>query len=139
MKKIAATFAFLVFAPGALAGVQAGKWELTVDVSLAQGSTPSGPIVETRCISEEEARNPQRVFSDPGRPGCVFLDARDTGSEYTFSLDCRGGPVPVRGSGRVSYTAQTLEGIIDLVAEQSNLRIVTHSTVKGRRLGSCNS
>jgi hypothetical protein len=128
----------LMAAAPALAGVQAGKWELTVDVSLAQGQA-SGPMVETRCISEEEARDPRRVFDDPGRADCTFSDARDTGSQYTFSLECRGGPVPVHGSGRVNYTAQTLEGVIDLVAEQQNLRIVTHSSVKGRRLGSCNS
>ena len=139
MNRFLALLLLLAVPPSALAGVQPGKWELTVEVSLSQGAAPTGPIVETRCISEEEARDPKRVFSDPGRQGCVFSDARDTGAEYTFSLDCRGGTVPVHGSGRVNYTAQTLEGVIDLIAEQANLRIVTHSTVKGRRLGACNS
>ena len=139
MRRLAAALALAVLTPTAAAGVQAGKWELTIDVSLAQGSAPTGPIVETRCISEEEARDPKRVFTDPGRQGCVFSDARDTGAEYSFSLECRGGTVPVHGSGRVNYTAQSLEGVIDLIAEQPNLRIVTHSTVKGRRLGACNS
>ena len=125
--------------PSALAGVQAGKWQLTVDVSLSQGSGRTGPIVETRCISEDEARNPQRILTQTGHESCVFTDARDTGAEYTFAVECRGGPVPVHGNGRVGYTAQTLDGTIDLVAEQPNLRIVTHSSVKGRRLGSCNS
>ena len=129
----------LFAAPAFAAGVEPGQWELTVDVSLSEGSGKTGPIVETRCISEEEARDPKRVFADPGRQGCVFSDARDTGAEYTFSLDCRGGTVPVHGSGRVNYTAQTLEGVIDLIAEQPNLRIVTHSKVRGRRLGACNS
>lgn len=123
----------------ALAGVQPGKWELTVDVSLGQGSGRTGPIVETRCISEDEARNPQRILAQTGHEACIFTDARDTGAEYTFAVECRGGPVPVHGNGRVRYTAQTLEGTIELVAEQPNLRIVTHSSVKGRRLGSCNS
>jgi hypothetical protein len=120
------------------AGVQPGKWELTVDVSLSEGSGNTGPIVETRCITEAEARDPGKLLAQTGHERCVFSNARDTGSEYTFSVECRGGPVPVHGSGRVSYAEQTLDGTIELIAEQPNLRIVTHSTVKGRRLGSCN-
>jgi hypothetical protein len=131
--------ASLAYVPPALAGVQPGKWELTVDVSLSQGSGRTGPIVETRCISEDEARNPQRILAESGHEACIFTDARDSGAEYTFAVECRGGPVPVHGNGRVGYTAQTLDGTIDLIAEQPNLRIVTHSSVKGRRLGSCNS
>ncbi|HEX7054599.1 MAG TPA: DUF3617 family protein [Burkholderiales bacterium] len=139
MKRLFAMLGLLALPGAALAaGVQPGRWELTVDVSLSRGSS-SGPIVETRCIGEEEARDPRRVLADAGHPGCVFSDTRDTGAEYTFSIDCRSGPVPLHGSGRMRYTAQTLDGSIDLVAEQNNLRIVTHSTVKGRRLGSCHS
>jgi hypothetical protein len=138
MKRIAILAALALIAAPALAGVQPGRWELTVDVSLTQGAGPTGPIVETRCISEAEANDPRKVLTENGHPGCQFSDARDTGGEYTFSVDCRDGPVPVHGSGRLRYTEQTLDGIIDLVAEQPNLRIVTHSSVKGRRLGSCN-
>ena len=137
--KAALVFAGALCSASASAGVQAGKWELTVDVSLSQGSGRTGPIVETRCISEDEARNPQRILAESGHEACIFTDARDSGAEYTFAVECRGGPVPVHGNGRVGYTAQTLDGTIDLVAEQPNLRIVTHSSVKGRRLGSCNS
>ena len=133
-----AAMAWMACVPAALAGVQPGKWELTVDVSLSEGSGRTGPIVETRCISEAEARNPGSMLAQTGHEACVFTDARDNGAEYTFAVECRGGPVPVHGNGRVSYTEQTLDGMIDLVAEQPNLRIVTHSSVKGRRLGSCN-
>jgi uncharacterized protein DUF3617 len=128
-----------LFSPLALAGVQPGNWEFTVEVSIAQGDSASGPVTRTRCISEEEARDPQKVIAEAGHSGCQFSDARDTGAEYTFSIDCSGGRVPVHGNGRLHYTAQTLEGVIDLVAEQQNLRIVTHSNVKARRLGACHS
>jgi hypothetical protein len=123
----------------AFGGVQPGKWELTVEMSLARGADPSGPIVETRCISEAEARDPRKLLTENEHPGCVLSEMNDSGAEYTFSIDCRRGPVPARGTGRVSYTAQTLQGVVDLTLEQSNLRITTHSSVRGRRLGSCNS
>jgi len=129
----------LAAAPAATAGVQAGKWQLIVDVSLAQGAAPAGPIVETRCISEAEAAHPEQLLAQTGHERCVFSEARDTGAEYTFSVACQGGPVPITGHGLVRYTADTLDGTIDLVVEQSNLKITTHSKVRGRRLGSCNS
>ncbi len=140
MKAVAAALLFtLAASPAALAGVQPGNWEFTVDVSISEGNGTSGPVTKTRCISEADARDPQKVIAESGQSGCQFSDTRDTGSEYTFSIDCRGGRIPVHGNGRIHYTEQTMDGVIDLIAEQPNLRIVTHSSVKGRRLGSCNS
>ena len=138
MKRIVVAWIALAAAP-ALAGVEPGNWEFTVDVSISGTGGSSGPIVKTRCITEAEARDPQKVIAETGQSGCEFQDARDTGAEYTFKIACRGGSVPVHGSGRVSYTAQTMQGVIDLVAEQPSLRITTHSNVRARRLGSCNS
>lgn len=129
----------LAWALPAFGGVQPGKWELSVEVSLARGADPTGPIVETRCISEDEARDPRKLLTENQHPGCVLSDMNDSGAEYTFSIDCRRGPVPAHGTGRLSYTAQTLQGVVDLTVEQPNLRITTHSSVRGRRLGSCNS
>jgi hypothetical protein len=119
--------------------VEPGNWEFTVDVSISENGSSSGPLVKTRCISEAEARDPQKVLAEAESHGCEFSDTRDTGSEYTFSVNCRGGKVPVHGKGRVRYTARTMEGVIDLVAEQPSLRITTHSNLRARRLGSCNS
>lgn len=135
--------AFLLFAlllaPAAVAGVDPGNWEFTVEVSISGNTTSSGPIVKTRCIGDADARDPQKVLADSGATGCKFLNTHDTGSEYTFTIDCGGGAVPVHGSGHVSYTADTLEGAIDLVADQPNLSITTHSNLRARRLGPCNS
>jgi Protein of unknown function (DUF3617) len=120
-------------------GIEPGNWEFTVDVSLAQAGGSTGPLVSTRCLTEADARDPQRVLAETESSGCEFSDTRDTGEEYTFAVDCRGGAVPVHGTGRVRYTAQTLQGVIDLVAEQPNLRITTHSRLSARRLGPCKS
>lgn len=128
----------LACAAPAFAGVMPGNWEFTVDVSMSEGGA-AGPIVTTRCISEAEARDPQKVLAEAGSSGCAFSNARDTGSEYRFAVDCRGGSVPVHGNGLVRYTSDTLDGVIDLVAERRNLRITTHSKVRARRLGACKS
>ncbi len=128
----------LACAAPAFAGVTPGNWEFTVEVSMSEGGS-SGPIVKTRCISEAEARDPGTVLAESGASGCQFLNSLDTGSDYSFSIDCSGGSVPVHGSGLIHYTAETLQGVIDLTAEQPNLRVTTHSNVHARRLGACNS
>ena len=79
---------------------------------------------------------------NPLQPGvfrAVTKAMVDTGSEYTFKVECTGGRIPVHGSGHINYTAQTMKGVIDLIAEQPSLRITTHSSVSARRLGPCNS
>jgi Protein of unknown function (DUF3617) len=124
------TFAFA-------AGVEPGNWEFTVDVGIQGIGSSSGPQVKTRCISAEEARDPAKMLAETRSSGCEFSNTRDTGSEYTFDVECRGGRVPVKGSGNVRYTPQTMEGQIDLTAEQQNLRIKTRSSVSARRLGPC--
>jgi hypothetical protein len=140
MKILPALFLGAVaFAAPVIAGVEPGNWEFTVDVSIAENNASTGPVVRTRCITEEEARDPQKVLAETGQSGCEFTDSQDTGSEYTFKVQCSGGRIPVHGSGHINYTAQTMKGVIDLVAEQPSLRITTHSSVSARRLGPCNS
>ena len=119
------------------AEIQAGNWEFTVDVTLQDAGGASGPVTKTRCITEEEARDPAKVFAETGSSKCEFSNTRDTGSEYTFEVDCKGGPVPVHGSGNVRYTPQSMEGQVELTGETQNLRFKTRSTLSARRLGPC--
>jgi hypothetical protein len=131
-------FLMLLCASAALADIQAGNWEFTVDVGIEGAGSSSGPVVKTRCITEEEARDPSKVLADTGSSQCRFSNVRDTGSTYTFDVDCPSAQVPLRGSGNVRYAPQSLEGEIALIVEQQNLRIQTRSTISARRLGPCN-
>ena len=128
--------AFLLFGP-VHADVQPGNWEFTVDMAFQGAGSVTGPVTKTRCITEEEARDPAKVLGETGGSQCEFSNTRDTGSEYTFDLDCRGGRIPVHGSGSVRYTPQSLEGQVDLTGESQNLKFKTRSTISARRLGPC--
>jgi hypothetical protein len=131
-------FSLLLCASAALADIEPGNWEFTVEVGIEGGAAPSGPVVRTRCITPEEARDPSKVLADTGTSQCRFSNVRDTGSTYTFDVDCPSAQVPLRGSGNVRYSAQQLGGEIELIVEQQNLRIKTRSTINARRLGPCN-
>lgn len=120
----------------AFAGIDPGNWEFTVDSPLQKG--PGGePLVRERCISPEEASDPQKVLAEAATAKCQLANAHDTGSEYTFDVNCPNTRVPVTGSGSVRYKADSFDGQIDLVGEQRGFRLKTRSYVSARRLGPC--
>ena len=126
-------FALLTAATPALADVEAGNWELTVTVTVEGMPGAMAPVTRARCISPEEALDPSRLT---GGAECQFSNRRDSGSEITFDVSC-GGPVPMRGSGSVRYTPRSIDGSLDISADASGQKIVTHSRIAGRRLGAC--
>ena len=129
-------------APAFAAEIEPGNWEFTIEVKAeGQGAFQpmSGPIVNTRCISAEDARNPARVMSDAGARGeCQFSNQRDTGSDFSFDVRCS-GRIPVQGSGKMRYTAQTLDGNLDLDGDLQGMQFSTRSHITARRLGACNT
>ncbi|HET7365243.1 MAG TPA: DUF3617 family protein [Burkholderiales bacterium] len=122
--------------------IEPGNWEFTVDVQaegLGAFQPKPGPIVNTRCISAEQAANPAKVLGDEGARGdCQFSNQRDTGSEFTFDVQCT-GRIPVHGSGKMRYSAQTLDGDLDLNGDAQGMQFKTRSHVNARRIGPCTS
>jgi len=126
----------LLAAGAAQAAIEPGNWEFSVDSPL-QGNV-NGPVVKQRCLTTEEAADPQKVLAEArGSDKCQLSNVRDSGSDYQFDVACT-GRVPIHGSGNVRYTPTTLDGEIDLIGETQGLRLKTRSFVSGRRLGPCN-
>ena len=123
---------FCAAAGAALADIQAGNWEMTVTTTIEGMPGAMAPITQSRCLTEAEAKDPSRLIG--AGAGCVFSNKQDTGSQITFDVSCT-GQVPLSGSGAVRYTAQSVDGTLDLTA--TNPRIVTRSQLAGKRLGEC--
>jgi hypothetical protein len=131
-----AALALVLVTGAAHAAVEPGNWEFSIDSPL-QANT-SGPVVKQRCLTAEEASDPQKVLAEArGSDKCQLSNVRDSGSDYKFDLACT-GRVPIHGSGTVRYTPTTLDGEVDLIGETQGLRLKTRSFVSGRRLGPCN-
>jgi hypothetical protein len=125
----------LVFASAAHAAVEPGKWEFSLESPLQNNNAPE---VRQRCLSPEEAADPQKVLAEVrSKNNCQLSNVQDSGTEYRFDVACD-AKVPVTGSGAVRYTPTTIDGQIDLVGETRGLRLKTRSFVSGRRLGPCN-
>jgi hypothetical protein len=126
----------LFVATAAQAAIEPGNWEFSLESPLQQ-SPNGGPVVKQRCLSPEEAADPQKVLSEArGSDKCQLSNVRDSGSDYQFDLACTGN-VPVHGSGTVRYTPTSLDGEVDLIGEARGLRLKTRSYVSGRKLGPC--
>jgi Protein of unknown function (DUF3617) len=126
----------------AAAQIEPGNWEFTVNVhaeGLGAFQPKPGPIVNTRCITPEQAADPAKVIGETGARGqCEFSNQRDTGSEFSFDVRCT-GQVPVQGSGKMRYSAQTIDGDINLDGDAQGMRFTTRSHVSAKRLGACTS
>ena len=124
------------------AQLEPGNWEFTVEVhaeGLGAFQPKPEPIVNTRCITPEQAADPVKVMGDAGARGaCQFSNQRDTGSEYSFDVRCT-APVPVAGSGKMRYSARTIDGDINLDGDAQGMRFTTRSHVSAKRLGPCAS
>ena len=119
------------------ARIEPGNWEFSLESPL-QSSPNGGPVVKQRCLTPEEAADPQKVLSEArGSDKCQLSNVRDSGTDYKFDVACTGN-VPIHGSGSVRYTPTTLDGEVDLIGETRGLRLKTRSFVSGRKLGPCN-
>jgi len=126
----------VLVAASAHAGVEPGNWEFSLESPL-QGNA-NGPVVKQRCLTAEEASDPQKVLAEArGSDKCQLSNVRDSGADYKFDIACT-GRVPIHGTGTVRYTPTTLDGEVDLIGETQGLRLKTRSFVSGRRLGPCN-
>jgi hypothetical protein len=125
------------------AKIDPGNWEFTVNTEAhglgAFQPRERGPQTKTRCVTPAEAANPAKVVSDAaGRGNCELSNEHDTGSDFTFDVSCS-GRVDAKGSGKLHYSAESLQGNLDLDAHAQGLHITTKSDISGRRIGPCSS
>ena len=110
------------------ADIQPGSWEVTVRMQI-EGMTEPQTITQIQCLTPEQAKDPGSLFGKSG-PLCEFSNRNDTGSTLTFDVACS---MQMRGKGSVRYTAQSLEGDLEIGFEGFSSR----SRISGRRLGGC--
>ena len=136
------TLLLIAFAsPLALAAdVSPGSWEITMETRVPSepGFVPP-PFSLTQCLTDADARDPSRVLgsvSNPGATGCNYTDKSYSGNTFTFSMQCA-GTYEIKASGRVSFTADSMQGMIDSTASVGGKPVQTQNKISARRLGGC--
>ena len=142
MRKALFLLLFTVGYAWAAGDIEPGMWEFTVNVQaegLGAMAPKPGPIVNQRCITPEQAANPEKALTEAGAKGqCTFSNQRNTGIQFNFDVACT-APFPVQGSGTMRYTAEAMEGDLDLAGDMQGMKFKTRSHINARRLGPCNA
>lgn len=100
--------------------MKAGKWEVTIE-------TPRGNQTITRCVTKEEADNPQ----PPKRTDCTVDSYKVEGHTVSWKVSCpKSGST---GEGKTTYDGNTFKG--ETHFKMGDREITQHST--GKFLGPC--
>src|SRR5436190_23085563 len=120
--------------------ISPGSWQMSMETRVpAEPSFAPPPFQITQCLTDADARDPSRVLggvSNPGASGCSYSDKSYSGNTFSFSMQCAGA-YEIKASGRVSFTADTMQGMIDSTANVGGKAVETQNKISARRLGSC--
>jgi hypothetical protein len=122
------------------ADVSPGSWEITLETRVpAEPAFAPPPFSLTQCLTEADARDPSRVLgmaSNPGATACTYTDQSYSGNTFTFTMQCS-GMYGIKASGRVSFSADSIQGAIDSTANIGGKEVQQVNKISARRLGDC--
>jgi hypothetical protein len=130
VRTLAVCTVFLAFAAFAdETAVKPGKWQLTMQVEMP-GIPVKLPVTNfAQCITESDAKS--LIPQDKNSKDCKFSDYQVTASTVSWSMDC--AKDNMKGTGQLSYTAETLTGAMQVNKDGQDF------TVKydGKHAGDC--
>jgi Protein of unknown function (DUF3617) len=116
---------------------QDGKWEVTVEMEMPGMPIKMPPQTMTRCVTREDAADPQRVVPQSGRntkaSSCKVSDYKMVGNTVTWSMKCA-PPEEMSGTGEMVYGDGTYKGTMKMSMANGQTMIMKHT---GKRVGDC--
>lgn len=113
-----------------------GNWEIKVQMEMAGMPPGMPPMTSTKCITPEEAKDPEKTVPDMGRgrgnQNCKTTDYKMEGNKATWSLKCE-GEMPMTGSGEMVYGADSYTGSLKMETGRGAMTM----KYSGKRLGDC--
>ncbi len=117
-----------------------GLWEIRLENRVANqpGFAPQ-PFRLTQCLNAADAQDPSALLgglANPGASDCTYADKTYSGNTFRFSMQCAGS-FAIRSQGEVSFTADTMKGTINTVADVGAEKLKLGNKISARRLGGC--
>lgn len=120
--------------------ISPGSWQIMMETRVPAEPGFAPPAFQlTQCLTAEDARDPSRVLggvSNPGASGCNYTDKGYSGNTFTFAMTCGGG-YGIKASGRIAFTANSMDGTIQSTANVAGKPVETQNKISARRLGGC--
>ena len=135
MRTLIATLLAATAAPCLAAGIEPGEWEFRSTSVSALFPAPQTATFR-RCIPPEEAANPDRWMSDPGKQSdCKLTPGAKTVDTYSWKMECPSAKM--RGTGTARMTASTMDGETVMNGEVQGQKFELRTKVTGKRVGPC--
>ena len=138
MRKLLVLAALGIAAPTFAQTIEPGEWEFN-----AVTSSPLFPggqsMVFKRCVTKEDAENPERWMAKQNEKGpCQLTLGEKTPTSMRWEMSCP--RTNMRGSGIARITGPgTVESDLSMTSEFQGQRIQMNTRTTGRRLGPCKS
>jgi hypothetical protein len=137
---VTAVFAAFLAAPAGAADITPGLWEISMESRspATPGFTPP-PFKLSQCITPADAKDPSRVLgqvANPGATNCTYGERNYSGNTLTFTMKCAGS-LALESSGRIAFSATTMEGTIDARANLGGQSLDMQNKLSARRVGGC--
>ena len=111
--------------------MKAGKWQVTVEMSMPNMPEKVPPTTFTHCVTKEEAEHPQ-LNSKMTDQGCDVTDYNMSGNTVTWKVKCT-GKTKLTGEGRMVFSGDSYEGTTHLKTDQMEF----DQKFTGKYLGAC--
>lgn len=126
------------------AGPEPGLWDVSADMAIAAAPDfKLEPVTLRQCFSAADVRDPSRMLggmATAGAGNCTFSDKRESPGHADFSFRCE-GLLAISGRGSVDYTAQAMQGRLELgfaaSAGENAQRAESVSRISAKRVGPC--
>lgn len=119
----------------AQSAIRAGRWEVTVQMEMANMPAKMPPIKATRCITAEEAADPSRSLpsgSPDATNDCKVSDYQAEGNKISWKVACT-RPQTMAGTGELTVVNDTYDGAMRITADIGEMTM----KLAGKRLGEC--
>jgi hypothetical protein len=119
--------------------IKPGLWKISLESRVAASPDwQPKPFELTQCLTENDARNPDRLLAGlggQGVSGCDFLNRDYSGSHVRFDLSCAGS-LGLTGHGEMDFSATSLNGVLDVTSGGAE-KIAMQNKLHAVYLGSC--
>jgi Protein of unknown function (DUF3617) len=132
-------------AAAAVAEIEPGLWEVTVNTSGVMGMGKN-TYVSQQCLKAEDLVKPEDFTPDMVMPEmkCTKQNFTQNGNTLNWEATCTGYGIAMAGTGTyVSKGSQAYEGVVHMKMRLEGMPnlggagVVSTTTYSGRRLGAC--
>ena len=110
-----------------------GKWEITTETEMTGMPMKMPAFTHTQCL-KAESFVPQ-AGAQATNKDCTVSDIKVSGNTVSWKLSCSGKSGRMKGTGKVTYKGDTMEGDMSMVMEDAGIEI--KNKITGKRIGEC--